>query len=153
MRFTAVISLFLLGLLLLSGCKRYEDGPVISFSSRDGRVENNWRANIFSRNDLDELGQYEYMHMDFTETQLTWQAKPVGMDTIYTYQANWELASLDRQIKTTFVSPVDSTNRLLYFDIFRLKKDELWLEYAGTKDLDLPFTRTNNRYIIRLESR
>lgn len=151
MRFPAYLIIALLAVSLLFGCQRYEDGPVISFKSRTTRVENNWKANVFSRNDLNELDQYEYMNVAITGTQFTWQAKPIGEDTVYTFDATWELASLDRQIKTTFLSPVTNEEALLYFDIFRLKDDELWLEYVGTKSLELPFTLTNNRYVLRLD--
>ena len=120
MRFPAYLTIALLAAILFSGCKRYEDGPVISFKSRDARVENTWKAAVFSRNDLDELDEYEYMNVTVTGDQFLIQAKLNGDDSVYTFDATWELASLDRQIKTTFPSPVTNEDALLYFDIFKL---------------------------------
>jgi hypothetical protein len=153
MRFPVYLSIILLTVSLLVGCKRYEDGPVLSFKSRTERVKNDWKANVFSRNDLNELDQYEYIHLTVTDNQFLIEAKPKDDTLVYSFDAGWELASLDRQIKTSFESPVTNQEALLYFDIFRLTEDELWLEYVGTKSLDLPYTMTNNRYILRLEPR
>ncbi|MFK7970843.1 MAG: hypothetical protein AB8F95_10770 [Bacteroidia bacterium] len=153
MRFPVYLTIALLAVSLLFGCKRYEDGPVISFKSRTERVQNEWKANVFSRNDLNELDQYEYMNVTVDADRFVIEAKFLNEDSVYRFDAAWELASLDRQIKTTFPSTVTNEDALLYFDIFKLKEDELWLEYVGNKALELPYTQTNNRYILRLEPR
>jgi hypothetical protein len=153
MRFPVYLIIVLFTVSLLVGCKRYEDGPVLSFKSRTERVKNNWQANVFSRNDLNELDQYDYINVTITDNQFLIEAKPKDDTLILSFDAAWELASLDRQIKTSFTSSVTGEDALLYFDIFRLKEDEMWLEYVGTKALDLPYAVTNNRYILRLEPR
>ena len=153
MRFPVYLTIVLFAVSLLVGCKRYEDGPVLSFKSRTERVKNDWKANVFSRNDLNELDEYDYIHVTVTNDQFLIEAKPKDDTIVHRFDATWELASLDRQIKTSFDSPVTGQEALLYFDIFKLKEEELWLEYVGTKALELPFTVTNNRYILRLEPR
>lgn len=135
-RKTSMLCLIIAALFISTfetGCKRYENGPVISFKSRSARVENTWQANLFSRNDLDETHLYEYIHMTFTETQLTWTVKLKDVNEIV-MTASWELASLDRQIKLSNITPEITGRDLLYFDISKLKDDELWLEYIMDND-------------------
>jgi hypothetical protein len=45
----------LLSIAFLYGCKRYPDGPLISFRSVEGRLEGNWQIAGFTSNGVDSL--------------------------------------------------------------------------------------------------
>lgn len=138
---------FALSLVLtLSSCRKYEDGPSVSFRSKQARVTNVWKVVSISRNDLDETDRYAFMTWNFKEPnardigQLEWIFRIAGDTSDVSFPAStWELATLKEQIKLTYsdvidpIGPVVET-RLLYLDIRRLKDDELWLEYRFEGD-------------------
>ncbi len=138
------ISFFLLAVILLfssaylSGCKKYEDGPVIAFQSRETRVINDWKAFLISKNDIDIKTDFEYVHMSFRENGVfEWFYKLTGNPTEYKFEGKdprWELATLDEQIKITYLDESVGDDRLLYFDIKRLASDELWINYIDNGD-------------------
>jgi hypothetical protein len=130
--------LLLTGLLLLSGCRKYEDGPTFSLTSREERVANNWTAELVFRNDIDETDEYLTYAMVFSKGgRLTWQLELKSEPTAFLeIGASWELTSLDRQIKLTFddPDPISGDIRLLYMDVRRLTSDELWLSFLQDGD-------------------
>jgi hypothetical protein len=132
----SAIAALLLGLIMVSGCSRYEDGPTFSLTSREARVTNQWTISALFRNDIDETNQYLTYNMLFNEKgTLNWQIELDG-GTFTEIGAKWELTSLDRQIKLTFdePDPVSGEIRLLYMDIRRLTNDEMWLSFLQDGD-------------------
>lgn len=132
----SAIASLLLGLIMISGCSRYEDGPSFSLTSREARVTNQWTISALFRNDIDETNQYLAYNMLFKENgTLTWQLELDG-GTFAEIGAKWELTSLDRQIKLTFdePDPISGDIRLLYMDIRRLTNDEMWLSFLQDGD-------------------
>ena len=132
-----VVALMLVLGSLLPACKKYDEGPVLSFTSREERVINTWQAQIISRNDIDETVEYEYMYLTFQSSGVVeWTYKRLDEPSEFKFGSNpkWELATLDEQIKVTYVDDVIFSDRLLYFDILRLKEDELWLDYVFDGD-------------------
>lgn len=136
----AIFMLFSSG--FLTACKKYEDGPVLSFSSREARVVNEWEAILISRNDIDIDDEFEYIHMNFREPGnnggvFEWVYKLTGDPTEYKFEGSgpmWELATLDEQIKITYFDDNLGENRLLYFTIVRLTAEELWINYTDDGD-------------------
>jgi hypothetical protein len=122
----------------LSGCKKYVDGPVISFSSREARVINDWKAVLISKNDIDIASDFEFIHMNFRENGVfEWFFKLTGDPTDYQFEGknpSWELASLDEEIKISYFDENVGDDRLLYFNILRLAEDELWITYIDNGD-------------------
>lgn len=134
--FHAVSLLLSLAMLGSMGCRKYEDGPTFSFRSREVRVVNDWVANDITRNDIREFIQYETFTMNFTEGgRLTWQLKKVG-EPMTEITADWELASVDEEIKLTLDTPdpVSGQQRLLYLGIRRLTNEEMWITYLTDGD-------------------
>lgn len=135
-----VISLIgILGFVALMGttsCRKYEDGPTLSFLSREARVVNDWVAEDITRNDIREFTKFESYSMNFTEGgRATWTYKRVGEPEV-SVAADWELATVDEEIKLTFDTPdpVSGQKRLLYMEIRRLTDDEMWLSYLTDGD-------------------
>ncbi|MEM7654502.1 MAG: hypothetical protein AAF399_00105 [Bacteroidota bacterium] len=130
------VAMFLLGLIFISGCRRYEDGPTFSLTSREERVINQWTVESVFRNDIEETSDFLTYIMVFSSNgRLSWQTTLNGGDFVE-IGAEWELTSLDRQIKLTFddPDPISGETRLLYMDIRRLTNDEMWLSFLRDGD-------------------
>ena len=122
--------------VLFSSCRKYEDGPTISFISKTERVSNNWKVVSLFRNDIDETNDWAKYNMNFTkEGKITWTTQLEG-GTEVVQTGTWELASVKEQIKITFdeKDPVSGLTRLLYMDILRLTEDELWISFLTEGD-------------------
>ena len=136
-----LLAFSLLAGTFFSSCKKYEDGPVISFKSPEARATNNWQAELISRNEIDVTRNYEYMHMDLKSGgEFVWTAKLIDDAQDSTFNGTWEMATLDQQIKVDYIDPVSFEPRLLYFDIRKLKSDQMWLDYIWK----------GNKYALRL---
>lgn len=81
--------------------------------------------------------------MNFNKSgRLSWRVGIDGLDS-QEILADWELASVDEQIKLTFdeKDPVSNETRLLYMDILRLEENSMWIRFLSEGDY----------YDIRLE--
>lgn len=141
MRFIIFSLIAVLFLTTFSACRRaYEDGPTISFHSREGRIVNTWTAKEVLRNDYDDTPLYSHFDMVFEPggasedgANYSWTIQ-YATDTTTpppTVTSLWFLTSKDRQIRLN--NPVDST-RILYMDIDRLYENEMWVKYQIAND-------------------
>jgi len=64
MKLTAIIIISGLMLFGIQSCKKYEDGPMFSLSSRTQRVANKWKVDNYKVNGTD----YTSLFSDYTET-------------------------------------------------------------------------------------
>lgn len=113
----------------LPSCQLYENGPAISFASREARVSNSWQSTLIARNDIDETSKYSEYALEFAESgTFTWSFSKDSTST-FALGGNWELTSADQQIKLVYVADSTAEDQLLYMDITRLAREELWLDY------------------------
>lgn len=137
-RIIAGVSILLLTLsTIFTGCRKYEDGPSISFLSKQSRVANDWRAEAVFRNDIDETKDFPVYAMTFSKAgRLTWTIQKNGQVDPQIITADWELASVKEQIKLTLdgTDPISGETRLLYMDILRLTENELWVSFLTEGD-------------------
>jgi hypothetical protein len=135
MRNRILLSSILLSVILMStGCRKYPDGPTISFIPKVNRIAQNWTVDQIYRNDIEETTLYDAYTMNFTENRLSWTVDLRDVDPVV-IGADWELASVKEQIKLTFDEKAPSgETRLLYMDIRRLTQDEFWLYFLTEGD-------------------
>jgi len=141
---------YLFWIILLSGvllsCRRYEDGPLFSIRSAEGRVENNWTAELISRNNIDETNRYDIYDMNFDKDfNFDWTLK-LETDTVARFwEGNWIFLSNKERMRLTYLDPTDTTETKFRLDveILRLKNDEMWIRYLQEGD----------QFYIRLEPR
>lgn len=118
---------------MMASCKRYEDGPLISFRPAESRVENDWSASLVSRNEITETQFYCRFDINFGEDKgFDWTVLEANTDDTETevYQGTWVLID-KQQIRMEFnpgSSPSDNVETLL-MDISRLKEKEMWVSY------------------------
>ena len=123
----------LLGVTLLSGfsaCRKYEEGPNISFRTKKARVTNNWRCESAQVNGVEvSLDPYyakqkHYFYRDGKYIQTI--IDPVTLEA-RNLQGTWTLYDNDRKISVTtknFSGNIDSTNN---YSILKLYEKQMWL--------------------------
>lgn len=118
--------IFIIGSSLI-GCKKYEEGPVISLSSKMARVANTWKVESYTINNVDYTSTLT--NINYTETY--------DKDGNYSYSSSlgtgtgkWEFQSDKEQIKRFGVS--GQTSLTLF--ILRLKEKEFWYYYLDGND-------------------
>ncbi len=127
----------MIGLMFMS-CKRYEDGPLISFRPAESRVENDWSASLIARNEITETQFYCRFDLSLGENKgFDWSVLAANMPDTETevYQGTWSLID-KQQIRLDFnvdSSPSPNIETLL-MDISRLKEKEMWVNYIQGGD-------------------
>jgi hypothetical protein len=128
-KLTAFIFVLTIGstvLALISSCKKYEDGPMISFRTRTERLSNTWKVDNYTYNGNDLTSLYT----DCTET--------FSKNGAYSYSCGlfdgagtWKFQSNDEKIQLT--GNDDKSNRNL--KILKLEEDAFW--YSTTDGSDV----------------
>jgi hypothetical protein len=118
------------GLLLMSACKKYEEGPYLSFTSKNNRLENHWVA----------TGGFSFTDPNFPEPVLNYQfiiTKDGDITVVFpdlltndTLSGKWEW--MDRKEVLQWELELGDTLSFYYtrfedFDVLRLTSTDLWL--------------------------
>ncbi len=124
-----VILLALLGASIVlseAGCKKYEDGPGISFVSRKDRISNTWKIEQVTQNGEDVTVQYNSNNANFRydiNKNGSITASGTVLSIPYNVSGSWTFQSNDEEIRVSF----PNTGDVVYI-ILRLKQKELWLK-------------------------
>ena len=109
----------------IESCKKYPDGPVLTFESRTARVANTWKVDNYKINDVD----YTSLVSGYTETYST--------DGNYSFSwgvlvgtGSWAFQNNDAEIRITGVDNMSSET--LY--ILKLEEKEFWYYYMDGND-------------------
>lgn len=127
-------TLCLTGLFALAsvttGCKKYEDGPLISLRSKKARVANTWKIDKAYDNGSDVTGEYDQYVLQLNEdgyAKLTAEYDYSGFTFSGSTEGRWSFEGDKENLKMDFENnDADGTYKIL-----RLKEDEMWLEEAG----------------------
>ena len=147
MRKLAVIfSLSLLCTLLAgSGCKKYEDGPYLSFKSRTDRVSNTWKVEKVLKNDEEITVAF---NQDLPDLRITFSTNGILTRNVkvngipYTVTGQWAFQSDDEEIHITIDTQLYTEDSV--WVILKLMEDELWVNYSINKDVyEVHFTPAN----------
>ncbi len=119
-KLTAFIFVLTIGstvLALMSSCKKYEDGPLISFRTRTERLSNTWEVDNYTVNGNDLTSLYTNCTETFSK----------GGDYSYSCglfdgAGKWKFHSNDERIQLT--GNDDKSNRNL--KILKLEEDAFW---------------------------
>lgn len=125
-RLTVVAILFIaLALPTIQSCKKYSDGPAVSFRTRTERVANTWKIDNYKINGTD----YTSLLTGYTET--------FSKDGAYSYEfglldgtGTWEFQNNDKEIKLTGISSQSSQTLI----IMKLEEKQFWYYYMDGDD-------------------
>lgn len=121
-----LFSMFILSTLLLTSCKKYEDGPRISLRSKTKRVVNIWRIKSEYKNEVSETlsaQDLEY-RLSFNKEGLvtiSWTNAPFSGSGTWNFSDN-------KNILRVIISVPTSSPDTVNYTILKLKEKELWLK-------------------------
>lgn len=110
-------------LLSLAGCKKYNEGPTISFWPRRERIEGKWIANRVFKDQAEITGSYKKYIWEFTRQYSV-------ITTIDTLKINGIWSTMSRE--KDFVIDYDNGTREIY-EIRKMKRDEFWIRDRQTQ--------------------
>jgi hypothetical protein len=126
---TCIITICLL--LLVSGCRKYDEGPYFSLRSKKARVVGKWNTEMWLVN------KYEQIYM--LDTNRTAEFTDDGKYYYHEYNpfthiainavGDWSFRKDKEQLLLSLPGLADSVSYQLW-DIKKLKNKELWLEFV-----------------------
>ena len=128
-----IIQLFLiLGIVIISvsACRKYEEGPNVSFRTKAARVTNNWKIEGALVDGVDVTSdplwakQKHYMYRN--GSYIITIVNPITLEA-RSLQGNWKLYDHNTKIALTtknFSGNIDSTNE---FNILKLYENKFWI--------------------------
>jgi hypothetical protein len=111
----------------LTSCKKYPDGPSISFRSRIERVANTWKMEQVMLNGSDVTSNFT--NINYTETYDKSENYSYS-STVGSGSGKWSFENNDMQIKRQGVSGQST----LDLTILRLKENSFWYKYTDGND-------------------
>tara|TARA_B110000003_G_C16580222_1_gene507796 strand:- start:569 stop:1054 length:486 start_codon:yes stop_codon:yes gene_type:complete len=111
-----IFFLFILSsIILISGCKKYDDGPSISFLTKTQRLTGDWEVKEWIVDNIDQIGySINYIEMEFDKDgDLKWRINELYNDGIITEWRNeisegeWEFSAGKDEIEIDWESPTD----------------------------------------------
>jgi len=111
----------------LTSCKKYPDGPSISFRSRIERVANTWKMEQVMLNGSDVTSNFT--NINYTETYDKSENYSYS-STEVSGSGKWSFENNDMQIKRQGVSGQPT----LDLTILRLKENSFWYKYTDGND-------------------
>lgn len=124
-------------LVTMVGCKKYEEGPLLSLRSKNERVANSWRVGQALENGIDVTDQYHKFDYEISkEGKVTLNANYtiLGADYIYVTSGDWAFLNNKEKISFDF----DGSDHSTEYTILKLKEEEMWL-VSDDSELEMHF--------------
>ncbi len=121
--------------LLTTGCKKYDDGPLLSLRSKTERISNTWRVEMATNGGSDvtsDFDQYELQMLHDGDATLAALYNLGNLSFEFQTNGTWSFENNKEDLRLDFEN--DAADRT--YEILRLKEDELWLKEKGD-DLEL----------------
>lgn len=125
-----VVTILAIGFIGFASCKKYEEGPAISFRSKTARVANTWKVEQYLFNGADETNAFNALFPNYREVYDKEGNYSYSFDTNNTGSGRWEFQSNNEEIKRSGVSS-QPTETLV---ILKLKEKEFWYYYMDGND-------------------
>ena len=119
---TKFYSFILMLVIIFYGCKKYDEGPLLSLRSKTARVANTWKVESYKINDADNTALLT--NLNYTETYDK-DGNFSFSSSLGTGSGKWDFQSDKEQIKRSGVS--SQSTEALY--ILKLKENEFWYYY------------------------
>lgn len=129
--------LFSVFTLIATGCKKYEDGPIISVRSKEERIANTWVIEKAYDNGNDVTSDYDQYDLTMDKdhnAKLTSNYKSGNVTFSFSTEGVWSFENNKNDLRLDFNN--NDADRV--YEILRLKENELWLkEKGGEEELHL----------------
>lgn len=121
--------LFLFVAGLVSACGKYDEGPNLSFRSKNERVQNTWDVEFVYDNEADVTARYVDFELQILEDgSIVITNKDVN-DSTTTQNGFWTFIDDKCGLRFDYSVPAVLPDRD-YFTILRLKEKEMWLQQS-----------------------
>lgn len=117
-------------LMATTSCKKYEDGPGISFLSKKSRVANTWEIEKATNNGNDVTSEYDQYELKLTkngDAELDAKYEFGNFTGEFETDGTWKFAD----DKETLILDFQDDDADKSYQILRLTKDEMWLRETG----------------------
>lgn len=118
-----LLLVILASLFIFSGCKKYEDGPYLSFKSKLNRLEGEWR--IVTLNGDDVFSNIPKLYFKFEKDGTFYRTEKTDIDT-YTDQGTW-IWSNHKEVIEVALRYSDVVEKFDY-QITKLTTSSLWIK-------------------------
>ncbi len=98
----------------------------MSFRSRKERIINDWKINVAYNEDLNITEDYVTYTLSFLADGTFESTVTDTADSVHLQLGLWDFVNDDEQVRLLYTEPLVNPDRS-YFDILRLKEDELWV--------------------------
>jgi len=115
---------------IFSSCKKYEDGPAFSLRSKKERIANTWVIESAVRNDVNITDSYKDFILTLNKNgSATLQLKVIifSSEVFLQTDGTWLLEEFNENLRLNF----ENNDYDRYYEILRLKENELWLKEIG----------------------
>lgn len=116
-------------LLTIDGCKKYEEGPYLSFQGKFDRVVNVWKAKNVFRGLTDVTAWYTDWELDLREDGRLVLTDRDELDSLVVQNGFWDLVNDNEDLQFVYADPPVSPDRATVM-ITKLKDDALWYQMA-----------------------
>lgn len=117
--------ILLLLVLIIAGCKKYDEGPAFTLKSKKERLANKWRIERYYMNGEDKTAQLDSMYMSFEFTRDGKYQEIMAHHTMsYVDDGKWEFIFKQEAVE------IYRSNDTIIWHITKLKEDELWTVYT-----------------------
>ena len=115
---------------MIAGCKKYEDGPSISFASKKSRIEGKWEIEkVFINGTEDTSHLNSKPEIKFTKDgSFTYSSVNPYTSAVNVYDGNWEFKDQKKQLLLSLNNGYNGETTYQLWTITLLKKDKIHLE-------------------------
>jgi hypothetical protein len=131
------LSFFIFLLFIFLACKKYEEGPGLSFRSKTKRLANHWKPEKKLVNGDEDLLTDEEQNTVFIFDESGIYIKRIPNGPYYiSYEGTWEFKEKKEKLRTylSYTYFGDPVIEDITWEILRLKEKELWLEYINSNN-------------------
>lgn len=136
-RLTWIVLVVALG-FSMNSCKKYEDGPLLSFRSKQERVVNSWKLEKYLNNDVDKTAELtvsnykEFYNSDGSCKRTFNDSSGDFVDQSGTWAFNSDKTQINISgIGSVELSPSLGTVSASSIKILRLKEKEFWYSFEN----------------------
>lgn len=110
-------------LFIVTACKKYEEGPLISLRSKKERVSNTWKVDRYFEDGNEKDSPYPDDHT----LKLDKDGNAKENNPIAIIGGDWEGEWEFRSDKEEIYLENDNGDEIYHWEILRLKEDEFWV--------------------------
>ncbi len=127
--------------VIIPGCKKYEDGPMLSFRSKMHRVVNSWRLDAYYLNGVEATSSLIITGYteDYTKAGSYSRSYTKENGDLVSETGSWEFDDKKDNLLVNGVGSIELSNQNSTVTntrctILRLKEKELWYEFENGGD-------------------